>query len=456
MQLSMLKVDSRWDIALYLVYAVCIAYLLHFSRQDGWTGYILPWMGSFLAFFLILQRKNNCDYPQLFIGLIGLIKITSLFSIPMLSNDFYRFWWDGWLSSHGINPFDYTPSEALSTLPNATWKEPMKHYFPFLNSAEYHTVYPILSQGLFAICAKLSDGNLWLFSLIMKGFYLFGDVMCFKGLNSLLKDRKLSPGYGLLYFGNPLIIVEFFGNLHTEFFMICFFIWAIRYYNKPPGIASFGYMVFSILSKLNSLLWLPFFIYFRQASRKWVYFSCALLLTLALMYLPAIHQPEGFLSSIRLYFEQFEFNSLIYVYLRDFLFQAKWYEWQQRLGWILLLVFLIFYLKFWIPVTLRKTGTEGFPFASSWWIYIIYIGLSSTVHPWYISPLILLGIFYNPWSSMILGMMISFSYSYYDPIFQPYSKYYMLIAYMISLVCVVIENRKLVKLPPIIQSSHNN
>jgi hypothetical protein len=49
------------------------------------------------------------------IGAALLFRLLLLFAVPALSDDFYRFLWDGRLSLEGINPFLYTPRQLIQS-----------------------------------------------------------------------------------------------------------------------------------------------------------------------------------------------------------------------------------------------------------------------------------------------------------------------------------------------------
>ena len=63
---------------------------------------------------------------------------------PMLSDDVYRYVWDGRVQLEGVHPYRYAPVDpALGTLRDA-------HVFPRINHPEVPTIYPPLAQSLFA------------------------------------------------------------------------------------------------------------------------------------------------------------------------------------------------------------------------------------------------------------------------------------------------------------------
>ncbi|MEQ9229236.1 MAG: hypothetical protein RIF46_01035, partial [Cyclobacteriaceae bacterium] len=72
-----------------------------------------------------------------------------LFATPSLSDDFYRFIWDGRLLAHGIHPFAELPGFYLDPSLNIPGID--QSLFDNLNSKEYFTIYPPFAQLIFLI-----------------------------------------------------------------------------------------------------------------------------------------------------------------------------------------------------------------------------------------------------------------------------------------------------------------
>lgn len=148
-----------------------------------------------------------------------------------MSDDIYRFKWDGLLVSHGINPFINTPNEVLNRYAGNLAIE-LKSLYPLLNSPEYHTVYPLISQAVFGFCSMLSGENITAFSMLLKCVYLIADGALLFSLIKLLKSSGFQAKKSLLFYASPLCIVELNGNLHFELFLILFLCLAIINYNQ--------------------------------------------------------------------------------------------------------------------------------------------------------------------------------------------------------------------------------
>ena len=55
-------------------------------------------------------------------------RLVLFFAYPWLSEDFYRFIWDGFVIGENINPYEYTPSELMNNEQVLETKENLKNY----------------------------------------------------------------------------------------------------------------------------------------------------------------------------------------------------------------------------------------------------------------------------------------------------------------------------------------
>ena len=95
-----------------IIFSVCffllISGLLFFSSRENFILLASFYLGSFLLYFFFILKKPYFSFKCSFL-LFLVIGLASLFSFPYLSNDFYRFLWDGELFLRGVNPYDYRP-----------------------------------------------------------------------------------------------------------------------------------------------------------------------------------------------------------------------------------------------------------------------------------------------------------------------------------------------------------
>ncbi|HNC73376.1 MAG TPA: hypothetical protein PK362_00620, partial [Elusimicrobiota bacterium] len=120
-----------------------------------------PWRahpGGFLAvfaaaFFLYLPAvRRTLKRPQS-LGLIlaagVLFRLTAFLSPPSLSDDIYRYLWDGRVQAAGHNPYRFAPdAPELASLRNAEHTG--------INHKSVPTIYPPLAQAVFRLAVALS------------------------------------------------------------------------------------------------------------------------------------------------------------------------------------------------------------------------------------------------------------------------------------------------------------
>jgi hypothetical protein len=125
---------------------------------------------------------------------------------PRLSTDLYRYLWDGRLGAAGVSPYREAPSAAaLAAFRDAA-------VYPWLNHADWRTVYPPGAQLLFAAMARLAPSSV----LAMKGLILAFDCLTMAGLIAWLRALGRPPVWVLVYAWHPLVVVELAGSGHLD------------------------------------------------------------------------------------------------------------------------------------------------------------------------------------------------------------------------------------------------
>ncbi|MCG8305929.1 MAG: hypothetical protein MI975_00965 [Cytophagales bacterium] len=342
-------------------------------------------LGSYtLLFALHLWLTKSILSYKFLIGFGILFRFVFLFSIPNLSDDFYRFFWDGILIDNKINPFQYLPREIIEN-PGIKINALDTKLFESLNSPDYYTVYPPVCQFVCWISAALSNGNIHIAVLLMKVFMFLAELGSIYIVLKLLKIYKLRREYIFFYVFNPLLIIELVGNIHFESFMIFFVLCAVYFLKKRRLFASAFVFALAISSKLIPVLMLPFFLKRLKLKRSIVFY----ILTLGIAGLtfmpfsgPALLHGMG--SSIGLYFQKFEFNASIFYIIREIGFWIKgWDIIQIASKWLALsTVLTILFVSM-----LENTKKQNLPGTMIWPLFI-YFAFASIVHPWYAAPIL--------------------------------------------------------------------
>ncbi len=348
------------------------------------------WAALFLLYGVALRPQADAPF-KLLIGAAILFRLLGMAHLPTLSDDVYRFIWDGRLLAHGYNPFLYLPREILSG-EIATQAGLTPALFQKLNSPDYYTVYPPLLQGWFTVAATL--GGSW---ELAAAFWLrlpifLGEAATLWFLYQLLKllgkDEVATRRGVLLYALNPLVIVELVGNLHYEGLTICFLLAGLYFYLKQKQISSASFLALAAGVKLLPLIFIPAFLDKSDWKKSLKYALTAgvvFLLPFLFFFNPTIF--ENISTSLDLYFRRFEFNASLYYLLRGIGTYLQGYNPIATIGPLLALVSVSLILFFSWSKKLALSLPERWLFALT-----AYLLCATTVHPWYVVPLIALSV----------------------------------------------------------------
>jgi hypothetical protein len=171
----------------------------------------VPYAGV-LAFSRSLRSQRDADLIAIVTAL--LFGAAFLFSPPLLSDDLYRYLWEGRLWLEGHNPYRLSPSDpVLGYLRDDIWAE--------INNKSLASIYPPLSQLLFVIAQWLGGGI-----LTVKLLALLGHVLCVAVTVRIFTVRHASLALAL----NPLLLSESALNGHFDTLcgvMLLFSAWAL-------------------------------------------------------------------------------------------------------------------------------------------------------------------------------------------------------------------------------------
>lgn len=359
-------------------------WVAHHLDRTNFYDILICFGVSFAAYFYSVS-KVKADNLSLFIGIGILFRLLFINSFPTLSDDYFRFIWDGQLIANGVNPFDYLPTEVSIDFPNKT------DLLKGMNSPGYYTVYPPIAQCIYYTSVWLSPNSILGSIIVMRSIVLLCEIGTIVLLPKLLSVLKMNPANSVWYILNPLVIVELTGNLHFEGIVIFFFLLAvyllILHKEKLAAVA----WAFAAASKLIPIFFLP--ILLRKLSfKKAVFFYALFGLVFLLLWIPFYNSTllPHFLESVRLYSKTFEFNASVYYLVRWVGYEIVDYNIIQTAGpWLS----RIAYLGILIILLKRKIiNWQHFftllLFALSW-----YYLLALIVHPWYSITLVFLAVF---------------------------------------------------------------
>lgn len=377
------------------------------TPRENFTQLLLFTLLAFGAYAYVTNQKLNVWHG---IGAGLIFRLLFLFAIPALSDDYFRFVWDGRLLLAGENPYLYLPAHYLSeSAPSLAGITP--DLFRQLNSPEYYSVYPPVLQAVFWLAAAISPDSLMGSIIVMRVIILAAEAGSILLLLRLLRRMALPDRYVHLYALNPLVILELTGNLHMEALMIFFLLLCLYQLHFQRILIAAILFAFAVGAKLLPLMFLPF-VWRRLGFRRFVTFGAVLLATLAVLFFPllSLELLGNFWQSIDLYFQRFEFNASVYYLLRWLGFRLTGYNQVAVIGPLLSLATLVSVLAL---AAVKKLGSvrrlAGYMAAA----LTVYLFLSTTVHPWYLTTLVALTAMSQFRFATVWSCLAIFSYSAY-------------------------------------------
>lgn len=384
-------------------------YFLSGTSREHFQILVLWFLVSF-SFYLVFTLGPGKHLPWIFgLSMAILCRLVFFCHLPQLSDDYFRFIWDGKLVLDGFNPYLFTPQQIAA---DANSLSANRELLQSMNSPGYYSVYPPPLQLLFAISEQAGRGVIENFVLVHRLILLAFEIGTILLLRQLLLRRGQQEAMAYLYALNPLVMVEIMGNLHHEGIVIFFLLLAILLFQgaklKRSGLAMAG----AVASKLTPLLVLPLFLRPGERKRNSAFLLFAGVLGLAL-FTPLLFSRGvmGFAESLSLYFVSFEFNASIYYLLRaisEFLFGFNPIH---VTGPLLKAAGII--IMTWLAIRYWKKGSEtGLP-SVMLLLFFVYLVCSTVVHPWYILPIIALSPL-TPWRFPVVWSLVAIlSYSAY-------------------------------------------
>ncbi|MBD0830788.1 mannosyltransferase [Aestuariibaculum sediminum] len=413
-----LKYLKRHKFAFIMAFASVILYYnfaYHLVRTD-YTKLIVYYIALFVLFYKLIHSCSN--NTKLLTVLAFLFRAVFIVSLPNLSQDFYRFIWDGRLILEGYNPYLFNVESFIKNgnYPIAQAKE-LYIGMGELNAGHY-TNYPPLNQLCFLIAALVSKTHILGSVITMRLLIIAADFGTLYFGQKLLKLNNLPISHIFWYALNPFIIIELTGNLHFEGVMIFFLIWSLYLLHRQKWIMAAIILALSVATKLLPLLFMPLFIkwFIRKDTNHGIFkligfYSITGIATL-LLFLPFLSTEfvNNYTETIGLWFQDFEFNASIYYIARAIGYTVRGYNEIAIIGKFIPLLVILFVLG----ITFYKRNTTTIQLTTSMLLALsFYYFTATTVHPWYIATLLILSIFTNYKFPLVWSFVIILSYLAY-------------------------------------------
>ena len=265
---------------LLLIITGCAALMLYRISLRAHTGPDILWflkialvqcvLYVFVAWLVIKARAARSTLI-IVIVLAVLFRLSLLFSPPYLSDDIYRYIWDGRVQAAGINPYRYIPADsALAQLQD-------DKIYPRINRKDYaRTIYPPVAEAVFFLTTRISESVTW-----MKATTVLFEALAVWALAQLLASFGLPRQRILLYAWHPLTVWEFAGSGHADSIAIAFIALALLARRRNSEIGTGLTVACATLGKVFPFVLFPAF--YKRWSWK---MPLAFLITIVVGYLP--------------------------------------------------------------------------------------------------------------------------------------------------------------------------
>ena len=399
---------------------------------------ILYWFIFVVLVYYVLQISKELDFTKLILlvsFLIGLIlNLTSQIS---LSDDLYRYFFDGFLAIHGLNPYLVAPDNPSSSA--------ITSLFPFLNKINNPTVtspYPPLMILISFIFVLIFGYNILMWLLLTNLVIIITGFI----LSRTFRMLNLNPNYIILFF-NPLVLLTFNHSGHNDAMALLSVVCSIFLLAKAETIEAKTtknlflivagcFLALGIGIKLFPIFFVPFLL---KKLKIGILFTGILTIFQALIYLVLINIRS---TGLVIFLENWRGNGglfeLVYYIFNNFDSYTYNRTLQMEIRFIFTSLFIVIFslliLSYYMTRESNENNKRGFIhlFHFIGLSFIVLFILSPVLHPWYVLWSIIPFIisvdkrFYPYW---VLLFFNSFTYYYYlDSVFIPF---FILVEYIV-------------------------
>jgi len=357
--------------------------ILPMRTIDGYAVSFVLSSFIFLALaYMILKQKieSRIVYPLIVLAVV--LRVAMIPVHPVGSDDYYRYLWDGKVIAHGINPYEYAPSDSsLDSLHSSTI--PGRVNFPGMK-----TLYPPLAETTFYVAYEIGGENYVGVKLLL----LAAELATIFGILAILKKTGSPAQNVLLYALCPLPVFQFFIDSHVDAIGIALLVMSIYFYIDKSKTLSYILLGLSLCIKPTALIVIPIMFMNERGTRERLKTILVPTAICVAAYFPFTFSGNPF-QALTTFAENWTFNGVVFDILNSFIHD------NQKARLICGLLFVAAYT----PIVMRRGDALDKIYLSTFLVLIF----SPVVHPWYVGWLAVLLPFVPRASGIVYVSLVS-------------------------------------------------
>jgi hypothetical protein len=338
------------------------------------------------VYWLFRGRFDGISAVYVFVPAL-LFRLAVLWCEPSLSEDFYRYRWDGQVQVADHSPYDFPPgAPELQSLRD--------EYYDRINHKEFRTPYSAFAEILFHVFARISANVVF-----FKSFLAIFDLFLLEIIRRLLQKENRSAAWLLIYAWHPLPIIEFAGSGHMDVVGICLLFFSyLLLYHRQAAVSGIMFAA-AVLTKYLPGLVLPWLV----KEGKWKFVIAGG--TAGLLLLLAYYSPDWkMFSGVFSYYKKWRFNDSLFGFLYVWLGGAE----PARIAGMLFTV---------LAAGFCLAAKFSF-YRSAFIVFGTVILFSPVVHPWYLCWVLPFLVFHpnKPWLFLCGWIMLAYLVRHLYPV----------------------------------------
>ncbi len=355
-------------------------------RVAAWWATLLSLVAAGVYFAAILLRPHGSTRRILVLALVlGAGMRAPMWLMPEADGaDYWRYMWDGAVTTRGMNPYRHAPGDALDEDPARTRIGKLaaanRNVIEKINHPHLRTIYPPVAQGLFAVAHWLAPFR----PLGLRIVLLACEALGVFALVRIGRHMNLPAAYLTVAVWNPLLISETYGGCHVDIAVavaILLVAWCLL-----RGRVVLAAVALAIATGLKLYPLLLVFFLIGAAWRRWRVLAASMGLLAAMLALLAVPQAltwgraHGGLTP---YLSQWQANAGAHRLIHYFVvgrFDEPGWPLAALLSRVICVVAALAFAAWKGCTSLRRGKLPCADMASA---ILVMLLLNPTVHPWY-------------------------------------------------------------------------